>query len=133
MTEKTFFTSFYGFIAIFALIIVASLGTCYYDSSKRETTIGHTVISTISQPQISKDGTRYRYLVITDKETFRCETSLLNGKFNNSDVFFRIKEGLIYDFKVCGIGKSFATDYRNILEVVRVDSMPAGYEYPEMF
>ena len=133
MSERSFSIYLIGFISVFALIIVTSVGTCVYDSGKVETTIGHTVISKISQPQISKDGTRYRYLVITDKETFRCESSLLNGKFNNSDVFYRLKENYIYDFKVCGVGKTFATDYRNILQVLRVDSMPSGYQYPERF
>lgn len=63
-------------------------------------------------------STNIRYLVITDKETFICESSLLNGKFNNSDIFWRLKEGETYDFKVCGYGKSMVSDYRNILEVL---------------
>jgi hypothetical protein len=64
-------------------------------------------------------STEIRYLVVTDKETFICESSILNGKFNNSDIFFRLKENKKYKFKVCGIGKTFFTDYRNIIEVVK--------------
>lgn len=63
--------------------------------------------------------TQIRYLVITDKETFICESSLLNGKFDNSDIFFRLKKDSVYDFKVEGYGKSFIYDYRNILEIVK--------------
>lgn len=63
--------------------------------------------------------TNIRYLVITDKETFVCESSIINGKFNNSDLFFRLKEGEIYSFKVEGYGKSILYDYRNILEVIK--------------
>ena len=36
--------------------------------------------------------TEIRYLVITDKETFVCESSLLNGKFNNSDVYWHLEK-----------------------------------------
>lgn len=64
-------------------------------------------------------STQIRYLVITDKETFICESSLLNGKFDNSDIFFRLKKDSVYNFKVEGYGKSFIYDYRNILEIVK--------------
>lgn len=62
--------------------------------------------------------TEIRYLVITDKETFICESSLLNGKFDNSNLFFHLKKDSTYNFKVEGYGKSFFYDYRNILEVL---------------
>ena len=69
----------------------------------------------------SKDNmrTEIRYLVITDKETFICESSLLNGKFDNSNIFFNLKKDSTYNFKVEGYKKSFIYDYRNILEVVK--------------
>jgi hypothetical protein len=65
-------------------------------------------------------STQIRSLVITDKEAFVCESSLLNGKFNNSDIFWRLEKGKVYDFKVSGIGKGWLTDYRNILEAKEV-------------
>ncbi len=63
--------------------------------------------------------TEIRYLVITDKETFICESSVFNDKYNNSDIFFSLQEGKTYSFKVSGSGKSAMFDYRNILEVVK--------------
>ena len=63
--------------------------------------------------------TEIRYLVITDKETFVVESSWLNGKFNNSDIYFRLKKDSTYNFKVAGLGKSMITEYRNILEVIK--------------
>lgn len=76
----------------------------------------------LQQQQLIKgvDGnmsTQIRYLVITDKETFVCESSLVNGKFNNSDIYWRLKKDNVYSFKVAGIGKSMITEYRNILEI----------------
>ncbi len=61
-------------------------------------------------------STEIRYLVITDRETFICENSLINGKFNNSDIYWHLKKDSTYTFKVAGIGKSIITDYRNILD-----------------
>lgn len=63
--------------------------------------------------------TEIRYLVITDKETFICESSILNGKYNNSDIFWRLKKDSTYTFKVAGHPKSFIYDYRNVLEVIK--------------
>lgn len=62
-------------------------------------------------------STEIRYLVITYKETFICESSVLNGKFDNSDVFFHLVKDSTYTFNVEGYGKSMFYDYRNILSV----------------
>ena len=62
-------------------------------------------------------STEIRYLVVTDKETFICESDVFNNKFNNSDIFFRLKQDSTYTFVVSGLGKSFLTDYRNIISI----------------
>lgn len=62
--------------------------------------------------------TEIRYLIVTDKELFISETSFLNGKFDNSNIFWHLKKGQTYDFKVCGLGKGLSLDYRNVLEVI---------------
>ena len=81
------------------------------------------VIKLQQQNKISGTGgemqTDIRYLVVTNKETFICENSMLNGKFNNSDIFFRLKEDSTYTFEVCDIGKTAISDYRNILDIVK--------------
>lgn len=79
------------------------------------------VIKTISQQLIENSGddvkTNIRYLVVTDKGTFTCETSILNWKFKNSDIFWRIHEDSIYTFKVAGVGKGTLFDYPNIIQI----------------
>jgi hypothetical protein len=65
------------------------------------------------------NNTEIRDLDFTDKETFICESSIINGKFNNSDIFFNLQKDSTYTFKVAGKGKSMFTDYRNILEYVK--------------
>lgn len=61
--------------------------------------------------------TEMRYLIITDGGTFICESAFLQFKFNNSDIFFHLVEGKRYGLKVVGIGKSFMTDYKNVIGV----------------
>ncbi len=71
------------------------------------------------QQLIKKHSTEIRYIIVTDKETFICESSMLNGKFNNSDVFWRLKKDSTYNFRVAGYGKGWFFNYRNVLEVVK--------------
>lgn len=63
-------------------------------------------------------STEIRYLVVTNRGTFLCESSLLSGKFNNSEIFYSLKEGATYSkFVTVGLGKSFFSDYKNIISV----------------
>jgi len=107
-------------IGVFALMLFSTVFIKFKDQSTTSTVANCTVTKLQHIQILSGSGddmsTEVRYLVITDKETFICKNSILNGKFNNSDIFWRLKEGGVYDFKVCGLGKGVATDYRNILE-----------------
>lgn len=110
----------YIFIII-GLFIVSAIILNLVNDSQVETINTCKVIKLQQQNLVSgTDGdisTKVRYLVATDKETFICETSMVNGKYNNSDIFLRLKQDSTYTFKVCGFGKSMVTDYRNIIEV----------------
>lgn len=116
---RTFIKAFF-FITLFCII-----GTFIYRLTN-ETTIDIVenckVIKLQQQNLLNGQNqtlnTEIRYIVITDKETFICESSLMNDKFNNSDIFFRLKEDSTYNFKVSGNGKTALTDYRNILDVL---------------
>ncbi len=109
--------------AIIVIVIIASIYLTVQNQSKVDIVQSCKVMDLQQQQLINGSGnnmkTEIRYLVITDKETFVCESSLLNGKFNNSDIFWRLKKDSTYTFRVAGIGKSILYDYRNILEVVR--------------
>lgn len=108
---------------IIVLVIITSVYLTIKNQSKVDIVQNCKVMDLQQQQLINGSGndmkTVIRYLVITDKETFVCETSLLNGKFNNSDIFWRLKKDSVYTFRVAGIGKSILYDYRNILEVVQ--------------
>lgn len=106
--------------AFFVLAIVGIIGwVCFVkvQSAMTVRTVENQKILDVQNLQvIGKNSTSFRYLVITDKETFVVRNSLINGKFNNSDLFFRLQKGATYTFTVSGKGKSFLLDYRNILE-----------------
>lgn len=105
-----------NYIIIFIILIVGVV-SCNTMGQLQKETVKAKVIETVAQMKVNKEDTDYRYLVITDKGTFICESSWINGKFNNSDEFYQIKKDSTYTFTVCGWGKTFFTDYRNILTV----------------
>jgi hypothetical protein len=111
-----------GFRLIWVLMIIAAvvfIAVSFFNQSNVETVENCKVLNLQQQQIISSNrtdvNTEYRYLVITDKETFICESSILNLKFNNSDIYWRLKVDSVYNFKVAGFGKSPITDYRNII------------------
>lgn len=112
-----------GIIGLVVVLLIGSLIVSVWNQSN-VSTVENCKVMDLQQQQLIKgsDGnmsTEIRYLVITDKETFVCESSLLNGKFNNSDIYWHLKKDSVYTFKVAGVGKSMITEYRNILEVVK--------------
>lgn len=104
-------------LTLVIIAFVVGILTFYIkDATTTEVVESCKVIRLIDQPQYSKHGTSQRYIVVTDKETFIVESAILQGKFDNSNIFYNLKEGRTYTFKVAGIGKGFLTDYRNILK-----------------
>ena len=113
--RSRFQVRFRSLFIISILLAVGALGVNLADQAiVRE--VDATVVSVHQIPTMGHGKDFYmRYLVLTDKETFICAPSFLNVKFNNSDIFFRLKEGQRYHFRVSGFGKGMLTDYRNIL------------------
>ena len=107
-------------ISIVLLVVITTIGGNIVSSLQHEL-VTVKVVNVIDQTNYSKNGevgtTEHRYLVVTDKETFECKNSLLNFHFNKSDVFYHIQKDSTYTFDVVGFGKSFFTDYRNIIEI----------------
>lgn len=104
-------------VTLFILLLLFSpLIIVGIDSTKKATVKDCKVLTLTEQQLISQNGTTIRYLVITDKETFVCKRSIINGKYDNSNIYWRLKKDSVYNFKVAGGGKSLLTDYRNILD-----------------
>ena len=58
-----------------------------------------------------------KYLIFTNKGTFEDTDSLVNGKFNSSDIFGELEPGHTYTFKVYGFRSGFMSAYPNIVSV----------------
>jgi len=59
-----------------------------------------------------------KYLVYTDKGTFRISDSLVIGRFKSSDTYGQIKRCHDYDLEVYGWRFGFTSSYPNIVEAV---------------
>jgi hypothetical protein len=94
MRNRTYIVA--GIIAM--IILVFSIRTVIGDT-KRET-ISCTIRNKQVQTRMTGAGgditTEYRYLVKTDKELFVIENSLINGAYNNSELFMSLDTGKQY-------------------------------------
>ena len=57
------------------------------------------------------------YLVYTDKGTFKLEDDMFRGNFYSSDVYGKLKQDSMYNFKTSGYRIGFMSSYPNIIEV----------------
>jgi len=80
-------------VPIIILVIIVGSGYIYYCNNSNVAIVNKCKIIELKQQtlisgQNKNISTEIRYLIITDKETFICETSFLNSKYNNSDIFW---------------------------------------------
>lgn len=75
------------------------------------------VTAKVTDKVVKNDGNSSTYLIFTDKGVFENSDSLVNGKWNSSDVYSEIKIGKTYTFHVRGIRNHFLSWYPNILNV----------------
>jgi hypothetical protein len=108
-------------IKLIVIIILIALGLSTYNNAV-STEIVITIKSKQTQQNIKKDNTEYRYLVHSAQETFVVESNLLKLTFNNSERFFQLEENKTYKATVTGIGKTFFTDYRNIIKFTEINN-----------
>ena len=87
----------------------------------RTATVTATIVGTDRECTTRTDTTSCRYVVYTDAEVFENTDSLLDGKFNSSDVQNQIRqaEGEQVTLRVRGVRLPFFSTYRNIIEVTR--------------
>lgn len=71
----------------------------------------------VTDKVVKNDGKSSTYLIFTDKGVYENTDSLVNGKWNSSDVYSQIKVGKTYTLHVRGIRNHFMSWYPNILNV----------------
>ncbi len=109
-------------LTIIGIAFFITLLTTFLNSGNRTEITNVTVKKLVAQNLVSGSSdnlaTEIRYLVVTNKGVFLCESSVLNGKFNNSEIFYSLKEDSTYNkFVVVGIGKTMFSDYPNLIAV----------------
>lgn len=96
-------------VAIAAVFVLAGCGT----GNDREMTIHVT-----DKDRVCDSNNECQYLVYTDEGTFKNVDSMLNGKWNSSDIQGQLKRDHTYRVKVEGFRSGFLSEYPNIIEII---------------
>lgn len=101
-----------GFIVVavvIALIAVAIWSGIYFSTNHHNRTF------TITDKQVVavKDG--HKYLIYTDNGVYQDTDSMLNGKYNSSDMYGQLKVGQKYSCDVVGYRNGFWSAYENLI------------------
>lgn len=117
------FVAFFAvlFVMIVAVLIIVALwigiGASFHNEyGKRFTVTGKEAVKS------EKSG---KYLVFTDVTTYEVEDSILNGRWDSSDVYGKLTIGKTYEAQLQGRRIPFLSMYQNIINPVEV---PAGVE-----
>ena len=114
-----------GTLIMIFFIIGCLVGSCVYtEGNKRKVTV--TVTDKGIKNYQSDSTSKSLYLIYTkdDKNniaTYKIEDSLIQGKFNSSDIYGSIEVGKTYTFEIVGERNEFLSMYPNIVKVVQND------------
>ena len=108
------FSIFVGSIALFQMSTRSTENVVV--SSKERVTTGY------------GDNMSSKYLIFTDQGTFENTDSILNWKFNSSDIYGQIKEGSQCQLETVGMRVTILSWYKNIIRANCVS--PAPTEVP---
>lgn len=74
----------------------------------------------VTDKDIKAGSKSSRYLIFADKEVFEITDSLLNMRWNSSDLYSEVQIGKCYNAKLQGERVPFLSMYRNILVLQEV-------------
>ena len=80
-----------------------------------------TITAKVEKSERIRSHDKDKYMVFTDKEVLENTDSLIEGKWNSSDIYAGIKSGNCYRFEVYGWRWTFASWYRNIVSATEVE------------
>ena len=111
----------YGFvypIVIFILVVIVGLGVAGF-ALKGTGNDRIVTIHVTDKERVCSDGNSdCKYLIYADEGTFKNVDSILNWKFNSSDVYGEIKRDHTYKVKVEGFRAGVLSEYPNIIDVL---------------
>jgi hypothetical protein len=107
-----------GGVVVVAILVVLSWGSlalvhAYYAK--------HTVVATVtSKERVCDSGNKgCKYLVFTDRGTFKVTDSLLIGRFDSSDIYGQIQANTTYKITYFGWRIGLFSSYPNIDHLVK--------------
>lgn len=115
-----------GTLIMIFFIIGCLVGSCVYtEGNKRKVTV--TVTDKGIKNYQSDSTSKSLYLIYTKDEnnkiaTYKIEDSLIQGKFNSSDIYGSIEVGKTYTFEIVGERNELLSMYPNIVKVVQNDN-----------
>ena len=98
---------------IIVLILIFGGWTC----SQSYGNVQENVKITVVDKERVNDGKSSKYLIFTKDEVFECTDSFLDGKWNSSDFYRKLKVGKTYTVKTRGTRIPFFSMYRNIVKI----------------
>lgn len=102
-------------IIIFLLVFVG-IPFGIYKAKGTQRNVTFTVQDKIVKATGSGNNSSQEYLIFTDQGVFKDTDSLLNWKFNSSDVYGQLRKGHKYNCRVFGYRFGFTSDYPDILK-----------------
>lgn len=114
MNSDNFIAWITGIILVLLIFVGIPFGVYKAKGTQRQVTF--TVQDKIVKSVGSGNNTTQEYLIFTDKGIFKDTDSLLNWKFNSSDVYGQLQKGHKYDCRVFGYRFGFTSDYPDILK-----------------
>lgn len=92
-----------------------------------------TVVDKDRSTTSSKNGSQSVYRIYTencgaDNETLGLADNILQGNFNASDMYAKIKVGETYKFETVGVRNGFLSSFREIVRFTKVEAAPVVKE-----
>lgn len=109
----------YGVVAVVVVgVVLLVAGAVFaYNAAYKSTQRVVTAKVTDKERVCESGNTSCKYLIFTNKGTFKDTDSFLYGKFRSSDVYGMIQRGRTYVFTVAGWRLPFFSGYPNIVKV----------------
>ncbi len=83
----------------------------------------HQVLFKVNKTEriVERGATDSKYMIYTDNGVFENTDSLLNGKFNSSDIYNELEVGRTYSCDVVGFRNGFFSWYENVIKCTEVN------------
>lgn len=114
-------SSWIGTLIGIIILVVICFGSCVInETNEREVTV------TVTEKGIKNTSKSGLYLIYCKDATgnvcvYKIKDSLMQGKFNSSDIYASIEVGKTYTFLIRGTRIEFTSSYPNIVRIVNVE------------